>query len=208
MKPGYLEGFVRDERSREVWDAGRPVLMKATLTAGPRGSMGEEVEPPIVLLGSDPGDRCHDAVELYGFVQDGIVTVTGERQFPYRVDHTLPHVHPRDPGEPFVIHVEPDYQADLLRQLMGKADAIAQEACEYPYGFPVHAVGAAEFNAMQDVYRDLFDTGTGAFRLSLSEEADRLEIERINMTGARYRESVRLTPHGSEPWDQAAGECS
>lgn len=69
-------------------------------------------------------------------------------------------------------------------------------------------IGAAEFNAMQDVYRDLLDTGTGAYRQFYDDEADRAEIERINITGARYRESVRLDALGTLPWDHAAGESS
>lgn len=67
-------------------------------------------------------------------------------------------------------------------------------------------IGATEFAAMQDVFSDLMDTGTGAARFTWNDEADRLEIERINLTGARQREATRLSTHGAEPWDHAAGD--
>ena len=61
----------------EPWTS---VVQMATLTAGPRGSMGEEIEPVVVLLASDPGDpRYGDrGVGLYGYITDDAIHFTGE----------------------------------------------------------------------------------------------------------------------------------
>lgn len=61
--------------------------------------------------------------------------------------------------------------------------------------------GATEFGSLRAI---LDKAATDA----MQDVLDRAEVERINLTGARYRESVRLSPMGSEPWDFAAGECS
>lgn len=150
------------------------VLKMATLTAGPRGSEGDENHDGCML------PCCYTP-------WDGKRMVFREALSPWEHDE-------RSFGR------GDTYCSCDRTQQTWLCDGLCVRA--------LPALGAAEFNAMQDVYRDLVDTGTGAYRLSYDEQADRAEIERINMTGARYRESVRTTPHGAEPWDHPAGECS